>query len=75
MYEDLIRRLREGQTYDLSSGDLHDMSSVMDEAADAIETLQASEATCIGDCFLIGGEWIAENPSCPVHGLRAKNRY
>jgi hypothetical protein len=34
----LIKRLREGQTYDPTSGDLQDMSWVMDDAADALET-------------------------------------
>lgn len=34
----LIKRLREGQAHDYTSGNLLDMSGIMDEAADALET-------------------------------------
>lgn len=37
--EALIKQLREGQTYDFSTGDLLDMSSIMDDAANMLEAL------------------------------------
>jgi hypothetical protein len=41
--EALIKQLREGQTYDFSTGDLLDMSSIMDDAADMLEALAQPE--------------------------------
>lgn len=29
---------------------------------------------CNHECFVIGGPWIAENPSCPIHGINAQQR-
>jgi hypothetical protein len=29
---------------------------------------------CGHGCYVIGGRWIAENPSCPVHGIEARER-
>ncbi len=29
---------------------------------------------CAYKCHMIGGPWIAENPSCPVHGRDARDR-
>lgn len=26
---------------------------------------------CAYECYQVGGPWIAENPSCPVHGSHA----
>lgn len=41
-HTELIERLRKGQTHDPASGELRDMSSVMDDGADALEA-QARE--------------------------------
>lgn len=37
---ELIKRLRLGQTYNPATGDLQDMTCIMDEAADALEAAQ-----------------------------------
>lgn len=29
---------------------------------------------CEHECYLIGGPWIAENPSCPKHGSGSLDR-
>ncbi len=29
--------------------------------------------SCPNQCYLIGGPWIAEDPSCPIHGVDAQN--
>jgi len=42
--KELIKQLRNGQTYCTSSGNLLDMSSIMDDAAEALEQLTN------GDC-------------------------
>lgn len=26
------------------------------------------------ECYQIGGPWIAEDPSCPVHGVQSRGR-
>ena len=26
---------------------------------------------CNHECFMVGGPWISENPSCPIHGINA----
>lgn len=58
-HTDLIERLRKGQTHDPASGELRDMSSVMDDAANALES-QARE---------IAELEAQEAELCTLHGL------
>lgn len=49
-YTKLIERLRKGQTHEFATGNLLDQSVVMDEAADAIESMQAENAGLRSEC-------------------------
>lgn len=56
-HTDLIKRLREGQSYDYETGDPRDMSSIMDDAADALQSLtqnlEGHKTQAAEDCALI----------------------
>lgn len=34
------------------------------------QAAETNEAQCNGNCFLVGGPFVAEDPSCPKHGNR-----
>jgi hypothetical protein len=51
---ELIKRLRLGQTHDPDTGDLQDMTYIMDEAADALETAQTANETALWQFKALG---------------------
>lgn len=34
--------------------------------------MDTDEMLCEHECHMVGGPWVAENPSCPLHGLQAR---
>lgn len=63
-HTDLIDRLRKGQTHDPASGELREMSSVMDDAADALEAQAREIERLCKDAALVAAR---ERERCANH--------